>query len=446
MVHIEIKLEQTHVQKLSAKMEQSVRILQMDAQDLERYLNDIMLENPLIEMDPPAADPQVQAASPWSGHSFRSRSAFSGSPGEAVKSLIENLPSQEAGANLANHLLQQIRLHYSGRTAQCLRYLVSFLDENGYFRPSFDQICRYQVFAPNELQAALACLRTLDPPGIGASSLSECLCLQLKKEDLLARELVTNHLDQIAYGSIASLAQTLHVPQKQVAQAVDRIKRLSPKPGAVHSAAPEVVYVVPDIYVTRGESGFEVVIAQNASPEIRPCKQYLELADSTDDPELRAYLKTKLDQLNWLQTCLENRNRTLQRLAEVIVRHQSRFFKYGTAFLNTFRMKDAAALLHVHESTISRAVKDKYLYCEHGTFPLRYFFVRSVQRNTPNVSVSDAKRELLRIIALEPAGAACSDRALAEKMSKAGIPISRRTVAKYRTELEIASSTVRARL
>ncbi len=428
-------------QKLSARVEQSVRILQMDAQTLEGYLSELMLENPVFEIQ----YPDYGASNPYDLFPGRRKAGASGkaSSDPDARDTLEMLAAPE-DHSLEAHILSQIRCTLSGQTAELACYLAGFLNDDGYLEPDFAEICRRSRYDSAELSEALACLQRLDPPGVGASSLRECLCLQLEPGDTLARAIVTDYMTDVASGSIGHIARSLRASKADVELAVARIRALHPKPGAPFFRDACTEYVRPDIIVRQDEAHrLEVMLTHTCQPVFHPNASYLEMAKASGDEALRQYLKTKIDQYQWVVRCIETRNQTLLALANVIVSHQARFFKYGPRFLNTFRMRDAAELLGLHESTVSRAVSGKWLLCEHGAFPLKYFFVRNLNQDSPSVSVLDAKQEISRLIAAENSAKPSSDQMIADSLCSRGIHISRRTVAKYRDQLGIPSAHLR---
>lgn len=418
---------------------QRFQVLQLDQLQLQQYLEETALENPLIDLDAlnsgpaPADYPAELPPLPLQRHSA-----------ENDEDPVEGVADRHAEPDLLSHVLSQIDYSFRGKQREHLRYLAGFLDEDGYLRPDFDVICREAPYSAGELSVALSALQKLDPPGIGASSLAECLMLQTDPEDRLTRTLIHDHLNDIAFGDLSALPGLLGSRREEVDRSIRRIRKLSPRPGAIFAPPSDPVYIRPDIEVTRLEDGsLTAALTRETAYVLLPNENYLRLLESTQDPGLKSYIRNKLDELNQLRRSIETRNATMLRIAELILIYQKRFFRFGPAALEPFRMREAAELLGIHESTVSRAVCGKYLSCSQGTFPLKYFFVRSLREG---ISTAEAREALRRLIQSEDHKKPYSDEALAGLLAGRGIPLSRRTVAKYRGLLAIPSASVRARL
>ena len=418
---------------------QRFQILQLDQLQLQHYLEEAALDNPLIDLDAFLAGPPSASASSGQSPLPLQRHLYNEDDDP-----MEEVADRHTEPDLLSHILSQIDYAYSGKQREHLRYLAGFLDEDGYLRPSFSVICREAPYSTGELSAALSLLQTLDPPGVGASSLSECLLLQTDPDDHLTRTLIRDHLNDVAFGDLTALAGLLGQRRKDVDSSIQRIRKLSPRPGAVFTPPTDPVYIRPDIEVSRQEDGsLQASLTQETTYILSPNASYLQLLQSTQDAQIKAYIRNKLDELNQLRRNIETRNQTMLRVAELILTYQERFFRFGPAALEPFRMWEAAKILGIHESTVSRTVCGKYLSCSQGTFPLRYFFVRSL---SDGISIAEAREALRRLISGENREKPYSDEAISRILNTRGIPISRRTVAKYRSELNIPNASVRARL
>lgn len=436
----ELSVKQESSLRLTPLLEQSIKILQLDQMSLRQYLEEIALENPLLEPELSAPPPQM-----FEAHYLARRTNRLYAGGKERHPSIEDLPDIGSEGGLQGYISLQINMLYSGETRKLTAYLASFLDENGYLRPDFSTICRESAYSIGELHQALARLQSLDPAGIGASSLSECLLLQLNAGEILERELVSSYLSQLAFGDRRMLAKELNITQSRLQQAFLRIRSLNPRPGAIFSGGFQPQYIVPDLVVNWNEKGELEVSLAGAQQNLKPVEAYLNLLKQTNDKDLRGYLAKKWKQFTYLQNCLEKREKTLIKLGETIALYQERFFRYGPSEISHFCMQDAAAVMGVHKSTVSRAVSGKYLRCDFGTFPLKYFFVRSLRPDAPEICSLDIKQELYKLIKGENPAAPLCDEELAAMLSKRGMGIARRTVAKYRASLGIPNSTQRGR-
>lgn len=434
---------------LSPKMEQSVRILQMDGTQLADYLKEVMLENPVMEMEPPPQkedkDELALKKMEWLEQQTIREKENTGYYDEDNSITVEKAASED-DESLVDHLLRQIAYSdLSDELRPAVQYVIGFLDENGYLSVPIETLLSCDEHPKQHIQKALEIVQGLDPVGVGASDLRECLLLQLAPDDTLARRLVTDHLQDIAKNRIASLSKQLDTTKQNIEQAIHRIRQLNPKPGALYSRMDFPRYITPDIVVTSFENQYNVMLCEFSYPQIRISPQYLRMAKESGDSEVTKYLGNKVRQIEWIQTCIKKRNETLLYVAKEIVRRQEHFFRYGPQYLHVLRMRDIANFLEIHESTVSRAVRNKYLQCTHGVYPLRHFFVGAAQQSADSnaPSVSDVKRRITELIESEDSAHPLSDQALTGLLSKQGIALSRRTVANYRKELGFLNSNRR---
>lgn len=436
----ELVVKQETSLRLTPLLEQSFKILQLDQINLQRYLEEMALENPLIEPELGFSQLELPA------DQYRARRPSRGARDDMKLSFtIEDLPDTREQGGLLRYISFQINIAFSGEERELIEYLAGFLDENGYLKPDFETICRESAYSIGELRHALTCLQSLDPPGIGASNLGECLLLQLGAGEAIEKELVTSHLNQLAFGNRQMLSKELGISQNRLQQALERIRSLNPRPGVNFSGDFQPQYIIPDISVTWNCQGELEVALVGIRQSLKPVESYMDMLRQTEDQDLRRYLNKKWEQLSYLQNCLDKRDKTILRLGETIAVYQERFFRYGPSALSSFCMKDAAEVMGVHKSTVSRAVSGKYLACDFGTFPLKYFFIRSFHSQDPHISSLDVKQQISRLIREEDSSAPLSDEELAVMLSRRGLDIARRTVAKYRTSLGIPNSSARGR-
>lgn len=447
---MELSLKTSQNLTLSPQMELSVRILQMDSIRLTEYLREVMLENPVAELElPPERENRDELAikkMEWLENQTVREKENVGYYDEDDGMTVEKIAAAEGGEALADYLLRQASYSDIAQTLlPAVRYVIGCLDENGYLAMSKQELLASSDFSAEQTAQAVSVVQGFDPAGVGAADLRECLLLQLAPEDTLARRLVDCHLEEIARNRIANLVKQLHTSETEIESAIRRIRQLNPKPGALYSRTEAPRYITPDVVVTSFENQYNVMLCEFSYPEIRINQSYLRMAQESGDREVSDYISGKIRQIEWIHKCIESRNNTLLRVAKAIVRRQERFFRYGPQYLNVLRMKDVADQLEIHESTVSRAVRDKYLQCSHGVYPLRHFFVRGMENcASPEApGAPDAKRRITQLIEAENSARPLSDQKLAELLSAEGFTISRRTVAKYREELGIPNSSAR---
>ena len=286
-------------------------------------------------------------------------------------------------------------------------------------------------------------LQSLEPPGVGARSLSECLLLQLSRRgggDPVSMEIAARFLPELGRKHYAAIAQKLGTTVEAVRQAEAVIASLEPHPGRAFQPAETTVYVRPDVFVAELEGELKVVLNEYYLPRVSVNDYYLRLLKNSDEKETKDYLRQKLRQAKWLLDSLERRGSTLRRCAEAALEAQRPFFAGQTQTLAPMTLTTLAEGLELHPSTVSRAVRGKYLQCRQGTYPLRYFFSLPV---SGGVSRQAAKQALLALVREEDRRRPYSDQDLCRLLEERGIFLARRTVTKYRLELGLGSSAAR---
>ncbi|MCI8329003.1 MAG: RNA polymerase factor sigma-54 [Oscillibacter sp.] len=440
MSFVQLKTELRQELKLTPQLLQSMEVLQMTSQELLEYITRQAEENPLLDQsDPPEQGYEaLRRQAGWIdggvGRSSFIHEDVSAEPGRAdqeLESLAAFLRDQLHRRRLANPL-----------NALC-EYLAELVDEDGYLaQEDLDGLSALKIPQPL-IDQALEVLQSLDPPGVGARSLSECLLLQLSRRegaDPLAMDIAARFLPELGRKHYAAIAQKLGVDPQAVRAAERVISGLDPHPGRAFQGAEPTVYIRPDVFVAELEGEWKVVLNDYYLPRVSINDYYLRLLKESGEKETRDYLRQKLQQAKWLLDNLERRGSTLRRCAEAALEAQRPFFTGETAALTPMTLSALAEKLALHPSTVSRAVRGKYLQCRRGTYPLRYFFSRPV---SGGISRQAAKQTLLALVKAEDPCHPLSDQALCGLLEGRGIYIARRTVAKYRLELGIRSSAAR---
>lgn len=438
---VQLKTELRQELKLTPQLMQSMEVLQMTSQELLEYLSRQAEENPLLDQsDPPErAYEELRRQAGWIDGGVRDRATFAhedtapeaGREDSALESLAAFLRDQIHRLRLARPL-----------TALC-EYLAELVDEDGYLaQEDLDGLTGMKI--PQSLvDQALDTLQSLDPPGVGARSLSECLLLQLSRQgggNPVAMDIAARFLPELGRKHYAAIAQKLGVPVEAVRAAETVISALEPHPGRAFLPAEPPVYVRPDVFVAELEGEWKVILNEYYLPRVSVNDYYLRLLKSSDEKETRDYLRQKLQQARWLLDSLERRGSTLRRCAEAALEAQRPFFTGKTGALAPMTLSSLAEGLALHPSTVSRAVRGKYLQCRQGTYPLRYFFSLPV---SGGVSRQAAKQALLSLIREEDPRRPYSDQDLCRLLADRGISLARRTVTKYRLELGLGSSAQR---
>ena len=410
-----MKLELKHSQKhqIYQKQIEKNQILQMDVQQLLAHIEKISFENPLIDTD------EMIETSSDVGKEFD----------------IDSL-SRKTEQTLKEVIHWQL-INKDIHNKELVESLVELLDDNGYLRLSINDICTYLKCDEKEYLEAKDTLSKLDPPGLGANTLKECLLLQLERlketEDIhLTKILVDECLEVLSKSHYHAVSKKLGISQNKVRELLQIILTLNPRPASNYSSSLEVNYPVPDIIIKDGIVQLNPVIYK----DININTGYLSL--EAESKETKKYIESKLKQVSWLQQCLSQRKNLIYDIAVFLLDYQQDFFMNGGA-CHPLLQKDLAMLLGVHESTISRAIKDKYIYCDKGFILLSDLIPKGTEDN----SVDSIKETIKEVINNEDKIKPLSDQKITTLLKDKGIEISRRTVAKYRSELNIPDASGR---
>lgn len=441
-----MELQQTQTQTLSQRQLYSTELLRLSTLELEAYVRDLAQENPLVELEDAVPDaPQAEDRDElmgrlrWLEENDRQNWFYQQFSDEELDPLGRVGTSGGLEETLVSFLSRQLdRMRPEEETARLVRFLIYSLDDDGYLRTPLEELAGSGGVPLPGLERALELLKSLEPAGVGAAGLSECLALQLERigETGPALAIVRDHLEALAKRHDRAIAAKLSITPAQVEEARRTIRELDPRPGAVFQRTEQVCYTQPDLIVEEKGGNWTVRPARGERPLFRMSRYYQKLLEQTEDREVREYLTAKLRQAENVLWAAEQRGSTLLRCAQVVVERQKEFFRSGAEALRPLRMGEVARELGLHESTVSRAVREKYLQCPQGLYPLSWFFSRSAGAGE-SLSGTAARKLLLRLMDGEDKSKPLSDQQLSERMAREGCPISRRTVAKYREELGI---------
>lgn len=478
-------LEQKQI--ISQQMIQTLKVLEMNVTELEAYLTRLSAENPVVELESSeyrketedlalARQAEFERKLEWLSSADRQNRTYyaDDAPDQGLNAVQDPASS---GETLAEHLHTQLLLkEYTARDFRILDFMARSLDSRGYFTEPLAIVTEHFSVTEDEAESLLRKLQELEPAGVGARDLKECLLLQLRRhsgdlifhfskdgtssaltaEDLLesakmtelAEQLVLHHLEDIARNHIDLIARKRGTTVPAVEAACSLIRRLNPKPGNAFSDGRALPYVRPDVIVIRREDApdFDVLVNDYQCPRLSVNSFYEALAQETDDPEAKKYLREKLAQIAQAKADLANRSSTLSRVAGLLVRLQSSFFLRGPGFRSPMVLSDLAGPLSLHESTVSRALKDKYLQCSWGVFPMNYFLNAAAVRKSAEedgTGTDQVYRALQEVIDAEDKRKPLSDEKICAALAERGIQIARRTVNKYRKELGIPDKSGR---
>ena len=452
-----MELIQSQVQRLSQQQLQGVELLQMSAQELESYLRELSQENPVVELEEHFAPAQESPREEdllrrlrWLEDNDRQNHYYQHIDEEELDPLVRVSGTGGLEETLVRFISRQLdRLGVEEELDRAVRYLAACLDGGGYLRFSLEELSGQTGIPLSRMKQALALLHSLEPAGVGAADLSQCLELQLLRigAEGPALAIVRDHLEALAKRHYRAIASALGITVEQVREAEGISRELEPRPGAVFEQPEQVAYIQPDVFVAEEEGRFVARTRGGERPPFRISAYYRDLLSQSGEQEVREYLTGKLRQAEGVLWAIGQRERTLLRCAQAITERQQDFFRLGPQALVPLRMADVAQELGVHESTVSRSIREKYLQCARGVYPMSYFFSRSATADQSGAAVGGtAARALLKqLLDQEDKSRPLSDQKLSEEMERQGCPISRRTVAKYREEMNIPGASGRKR-
>jgi RNA polymerase sigma-54 factor len=463
---------------MTPQLQQAIRLLQLSTAELDAELAEAVETNPLLDwvepggavgMDGHGAQDQgdgrtdtreaaadADAAPPDTDWTIDDGEAWRPRLGPAAGGDEDFVAEQAApDEDLHDHLLWQLHLsHLSARDRRIGVMLVEAIDDDGYLREPLESIVAMlgeDGVTVDEAIAVLRCIQSFDPPGVGARDLGECLRLQLAALPAdtphlaLAARIADGPLERLPKTGVDGLAAALRLPPADVEAAVALLKGLDPRPGGRLAALPTDTYVVPDVVVWRQEGTWRIALSSDSRPRVAIHRGYEALAASANDADAH-YLKGRLQEARWLLRSLEARAQTLVKVMRCLVRQQSAFLEFGEQALRPLTLREVAAEVGLHESTISRAVARKFVRTPRGTIPLRAFFASGVGQAGEESSSTAIQAMIRRLIEHEDPRKPLSDARLADALKAAGVPVARRTVAKYREAMGLASSQDRLRI
>jgi len=471
-----LSIRQSQQLVLTPQLRQAIQLLQLSNLELDAYLAEEVSKNPLLEASPeepdeqpsgdftaddsdeapddPGADDLISGQADddrpldvdWQSEALETDSysdvVTSGGGEEAFD--FDRL--QYAAASLSEHLLDQLH-GQSGDVGDLARIIAETLDETGYLAVPLDQIAQL-TGAPVELvEQALGIVQGLDPPGVGARSLAECLALQAKAADRYdpAMARLIDNLDLLSKGRTNDLKRICGVDDEDLADMIRELRAYDPKPGCRFSGA-EAQDVTPDVFVRRTRAGFGVELNSATLPRLLVNRRYYqELKSGPQDKSSRAWLSECLQSANWLMKALDQRARTIVKVVSEIVKRQHGFFERGVSAMKPMTLREVAEAIGMHESTVSRVTSNKYLLCDRGLFELKYFFGSGVQSAEGDGAAAEAVKAAIKQL-IDAETDILSDDAIAGLLKEKGFDVARRTVVKYRESMGIGSSIQRRRL
>nr|WP_263325310.1 RNA polymerase factor sigma-54 [Neobacillus sp. Marseille-Q6967] len=426
---------------MTQELTQAIALLQYSAQELTAFLENKALENPLLQVE----NNHVQPMNPLVDRNRSKRRKQRSTENEWIEQIAAK------SVSLEEQLLSQLKTNnLSKQQLKTIKKLIHNLDDNGYLTCDLHEIAA-QMGEPFEVvEDCVIVIQTLEPAGIGARDLQECLLIQLERENLnhddLALTIIQHYFIPFAEKKWKQIAKELQVSLKEIQAVFDRIQQLDPRPGA-RLVQENASYIIPDAIIESLGGHLTVRLCDDLLPKVSFNDSYYKTLNSTNDQQLNRFLQDKVQDYQWILKSIEQRKETLTRVLAKIVEKQPLFFQKGPQFIAPMTMKEVAGELDVHESTVSRAVKEKYVQTPVGTFPLKAFFTSTIQTvSNDNTSSSQVKNIIASLVEKENKQKPLSDQEIVEHLKNSeGIVVSRRTIAKYRDQLGIPSSSKRKR-
>ncbi|APE27704.1 RNA polymerase factor sigma-54 [Aurantiacibacter gangjinensis] len=470
-----LDLRQSQSLVMTPQLQQAIKLLALSNLEIETFIGDALENNPLLEAgemrvaDGEApTEPEMRDATSAEGDGAldidqsaldvdRDTGDWSAAPsGSGVAGEGFGLENRsDAAPTLADHLEEQIgACAPCAQTAFIARYVIGLLDEAGYLSADLRDIAVALDVPLSRVEAALDCVQSLDPTGVGARSLSECLALQAKEADRYdpCMEVLINNLELVAKGAFAHLKRICDVDDEDLADMLSELRSYDPKPGLAFGGGAASA-VVPDVLLSEavdaetGKSGWDIQLNEATLPRLVVNRgYYLELREGSTGKDAKAWLSEKLADANWLIKALDQRAKTILKVSAEIVKQQDGFFRKGVSELRPLTLAKVAEAIEMHESTVSRVTSNKFLHCERGTFELKYFFSSGVgSADGEGASAEAVKARIKALTDAEDPKKILSDDKLVELLKGEGFDLARRTVAKYREAIGIGSSVQRRR-
>ncbi len=455
-------------QVLAPQLQQSLLILQAPLLELRNLVQQEMETNPVLEELPsepgsdgtsetPAAkvdeefkeefDKLAKLDEEWRDYMAQSTSYSSRSQEDDEKRqfFFDSIATQET---LQQHLMGQLnQTVLDANDRKTAELIIGNIDDNGFLQAAPDEMAMNTGIPQEDFENMLTLIQSFYPPGVGARDLRECLLIQLKREgkqNSLEYRMIQEHMQDLGKRRFPEIARRMGISVEQVQKAANSIAQLEPRPGAIFAESPQN-YVLPDVTVEKIDGEYQVILNGEQIPHLRISNTYKDIMSGDGSgSEVKDYIRDKIRSGKFLIKSIHQRQQTISNIAHEIVKRQRDFLDHGTAHLKPMTMVQIADVVGVHETTVSRAISGKYMATPQGVFEMKYFFTPGYQTSSgESMSNTSVKEAIMDLVKNEDPGSPLSDKEIVEILSGRGIPIARRTVAKYRTELNILPSNMR---
>ena len=459
---------------MTPQLQQAIKLLQLSRLELVDAISQEMEENPILEEQPAGeveedssteeekkqAEEDIPALTEvtveeraredidWENYISEYNTSGTGQSFDGREAPpLENTLSTRT--NLHSHLMWQLSMsNFDEAKREIAAHIIGNLDEDGYLDISLEEISQITGHPPEKMLETLLLIQNFDPVGIAARDMRESLLIQARFQELggtIVEKIILDYLEELEAKKYDNIARDLSINIQEVLTAVSVLKGLEPKPGRIYSDD-ETIYITPDIYVFKVGDDYEIVLNEDGLPKLRINSYYREILRNKDSvPEqAKTYIQEKLRSAAWLIKSIHQRQRTIYRVTESIVRFQKNFFGQGITKLKPLVLRNVAEDIQMHESTVSRVTTNKYVHTPQGLFELKFFFNSSINSLDGECIASESVKERIRnIVKLEDQANPCSDQEIADMLRELNIKVARRTVAKYRESMKILPSRKR---
>ncbi|MCC6488076.1 MAG: RNA polymerase factor sigma-54 [Candidatus Hydrogenedentes bacterium] len=471
MMHMEHRLAQTQTQRLmlTQKMQQAIHILQLSGIELEQYVQQELETNPVLDQIQKEAKPEPERipevtehadgkaiddsafnlddyASMWTDFRREGTDFSRNNEVDSRREYYQNSITKEE--SFSSKLLTQLRLAAPDeKTYEIGESIIGDIDNKGYFTGSVEEIAEKTGVTPTEVERVLYMVQRFEPTGVGARDIVECLLLQTNVEypdEHELKTLISEHLEELEHRQVPKIAKAMGITQERVEELTGLLARLDPWPGLEFSSDPPQ-YVTPDVIVEKIDDEYVVYLSDETIPELRINGDYRQMMQNGRVTKVeKQYLRDKVESARWLIRNIQQRQQTILRIASAIVDVQRDFFEHGIERIKPLTLQEIADRVGVHEATVSRTTRGKYMQTPQGLFEMKYFFSPGLKRDTGDAQSSKSVQSVIKkIIDEEDKSRPLSDQKIADILKRQGLNIARRTVTKYREALGILSTTMR---
>ncbi|MBP1995906.1 RNA polymerase factor sigma-54 [Paenibacillus eucommiae] len=433
--HFSLTQVQTVKLSITPQLKQSIHILQLSSADLVDYLQEQAAGNPMLDLNWHSLKlkkKQKQGASSYSNYSPDEWLNNRGGPEETLEMMLT---------------LQLDWLEIPEKQKEMAKYLAGNLNDDGYLMVDVDDVSMTLQVGREDVERGLSCLQALEPAGVGARGLKECLQLQISRDSAAApwaQRIVSDCLPELGANKFKRIAEKLKISMDEVRHAISYVRTLNPRPGLPYNHTAQS-YIVPDAVIHKQHGDYKIIMNEQTFPQLSINPYYKQLAAESDNEQTKDFLRSHVQPAKWLIRSLKDRQNTLFKVIDAIVQEQAAFFEKGIAHLQQLNLKTIALQLGLHESTVSRAVQHKYVQTPHGFFELSFFFTSGLLTDKGGAASAESVKARIKVlIDQEDKRSPLSDQKLTDILTNEGIQISRRTVMKYREDMYVLSSRLRS--